>query len=200
MTDPSKKVEQVKESHWRKLKRLFNRAQRVPESALPLPQKVALMDDIVHDFIKPFAAVAACRNGCSHCCHQSVLISKFEADRIANHSGRVPVRARGIAGEDAIDGYAIVKRYSGKPCPFLSAGRCTVYAVRPYACKLHLNMGDDPSVCDTITNPGKTVPMLNVDAFILSIVQMFVRADQRTFDDIRHFFPTPESEAGNGQK
>lgn len=100
---------------------------------------------------RPLEAVAACRHGCLHCCHTPVTISSIEADLIGRHAGVTlakPVQAVSLQTYDDLNEAtaalaAISAQVEPSPCPFLSHGTCTVYDVRPMACRLLLNLDDD---------------------------------------------------------
>ncbi|MDE2430964.1 MAG: YkgJ family cysteine cluster protein [Burkholderiales bacterium] len=81
----------------------------------------------------------ACRAGCSHCCHASVEIFSPEAFAIVRTLKTLPadrlsaIRQRLLEYElDNIDDPAWTKRPA---CPFLDDHRCSIYAVRPVACR-----------------------------------------------------------------
>jgi Fe-S-cluster containining protein len=85
----------------------------------------------------------ACRAGCDHCCHQSVGVTAPEAlaifehlkaalsgpelSAIAEHVATLHERTRGLSSAERFS--------SAHPCPFLKAGECSVYEVRPLACR-----------------------------------------------------------------
>jgi hypothetical protein len=85
----------------------------------------------------------ACKAGCDHCCHQSVgvtppealaiwrhlteTLSPAELAEVASHVAAVHARTAGLSSDD---------RYSpDHPCAFLRAGQCSIYEVRPLACR-----------------------------------------------------------------
>lgn len=125
---------------------------------------------------------SACRSGCSHCCNISVVISQVEADAISAVTGIKPKKIRGIPALE------IRNKWFGTPCPFLKKGRCSVYDVRPMACRLMFNMADSPYFCDTKIKPEDShVTMLNLKQLEEGYVQTFLGQD---WGDIRDFFPT----------
>lgn len=66
-----------------------------------------------------------CKKGCNHCCHYQVLITKQEASLISEYTGvkpKIPKRARDLFSNP-------------DPCPFLKKGICSIYPVRPLACR-----------------------------------------------------------------
>lgn len=86
----------------------------------------------------------ACRAGCSACCHQVVLCTAAEALLIGAHlratrgapelaatEARLAAQVAAAAGKSYLE-YARARI----PCAFLDeAGRCTIYEVRPLACR-----------------------------------------------------------------
>lgn len=94
------------------------------------------------------APLAACRKGCSHCCHIAVMISRAEALVIAKETG-APMNP--LAGkftmanvdEDSESYKAATQEAFGKPCTFLKDDGCGIYSSRPFQCRLLLNMDED---------------------------------------------------------
>ncbi len=85
-------------------------------------------------------AAVGCRKGCHACCHQMVICYPFEVFPLAAVlSARAPVDlAPTLAAFHAQLDLPLTPaaRYGLRfPCPLLSAGRCSVYDVRPMACR-----------------------------------------------------------------
>ena len=89
---------------------------------------------------KPYA----CRRGCSFCCYEAVSISSVEAQAIASHvtqlpeSERTPLLAKLKSYAQRIQAVGEKRMFKERvPCPFLSTedGTCTIYSIRPYACR-----------------------------------------------------------------
>lgn len=116
---------------------------------------------IANNLVAAVTPNSACRNGCGHCCYQGVSVSRLEAERIQAATGRRfnPKAAQPKTGD--------VERLTGVACPFLVEERCSIYAVRPLACRTHFNMSDTTEVCDTKSFTG-TLPLLNAHGFILA--------------------------------
>jgi Fe-S-cluster containining protein len=114
-------------------------AERGPVRALELSQRR-------HDTRLANAADAgtlACKAGCSWCCHFSVDVRPVEVLRILEfmeHSLAPEERSR-IGSEIATNSAVIepldeIERMQKNiKCPFLSAGRCTIYLARPQTCR-----------------------------------------------------------------
>ena len=90
----------------------------------------------------PDGAVA-CKAGCDHCCYQIVGVTAPEALAIFDHLSQTAsdpeleaVSARVAASRARTRGLSAAERFSpDHPCPFLEAGRCSIYEVRPLACR-----------------------------------------------------------------
>jgi Fe-S-cluster containining protein len=90
----------------------------------------------------PQGAVA-CKAGCDHCCYQSVGVTPPEALAIRDHlrqtlpaADLATVAAHVADRNQRTRGLSSDERFSPEhPCPFLSEGRCSIYEVRPLACR-----------------------------------------------------------------
>lgn len=149
----------------------------------PPAEKHRYMLTVIRDITEKVGEVSACRKGCSHCCNMAVGISTYEAHLIGKHIGVAPVNHRtdldGIPG--SITGFMNV------PCPFLKNNECSVYEVRPVACRTHFNLSEFPDLCDIKNYPGNTVPGPNFTS--VWGAQVRIHGDTSEFGDIRHFFP-----------
>jgi Fe-S-cluster containining protein len=87
--------------------------------------------------------IVACKAGCDHCCHQVVHLTPPEALAIVDYLRRIlspaelsSLAARVSDARERTQGLAPIDRFtSAHPCPFLEAGRCSIYEVRPLACR-----------------------------------------------------------------
>lgn len=121
-------------------------------------------------------AEITCRAGCSACCRQLVVVSPLEAHALAEfvaerpelaeqlHASHSAWRAslvsvpelharmnRFVESEGYVsgpEGGALELAYweAQQPCPFLQNDRCSVYPVRPFACREH-HVVSDPALC-----------------------------------------------------
>jgi uncharacterized protein len=175
----------VIKKHGRFFERLIAEAVALVEAPGPLDTRARRVLEITDDLAAKVAPKAACRRRCSHCCHQSTVISEWEAARIARYTGRtaavIPKITREMIGP-------MRTRYTGVPCVFLKRGECSIYPVRPLACRVHFNMGDDPSVCDIAAHPGGKVPYFNFAQLKFAHGVLFFKAGC-TFADVRDYFP-----------
>lgn len=89
------------------------------------------------------AGTVACKNGCDHCCYQSVGLTPPEALAIAAHLRQnlsqeelARVSAHIASCHERTRRLTAEERFSPEhPCPFLQAGSCSIYEVRPLSCR-----------------------------------------------------------------
>lgn len=135
---------------------------------------------------------AACRQGCAHCCHIAVVVTKAEALQIAAETGcdmdtevgKLPPLGV-LDAATTKDGNAA--HWQGVPCSFLKEGSCSIYRHRPLACRLHLNMDEDDLLCQLVEGEGVRVPYLNMTAHHVAAVVALGMG--QPIADIREWFP-----------
>lgn len=111
-----------------------------------------------YDLVKPNTP---CKKGCYNCCYMAVPINEFEADRIAEYTGRQKAKldyevsnkskeAVEAAHERMIHNADV--KFMRTPCTFLGIeGDCTIYPVRPMPCRTHHVIEADAEHCDLFT-------------------------------------------------
>ena len=172
---------------------LVHAAGALARASLPAAMKRQRIIEIAEQLSRTISAHTACARGCSECCHMNTNLSGHEAKRIGRHLGVEPrrlgrerKRSPGLLDELRV-------RYTGVACPFLEAGRCSIYSVRPIACRTHHTMMDDETNCRMRLDPdgraANPTPALNLPAFAAAVGAIFAGED---FGDIREFFP-PEA-------
>ena len=138
------------------------------------------------------APLAACKKGCSHCCHISVVTSKAEAQVIAQETGRKLNPEAGFElgalSQDQVRNAQtdLADRYFGQACIFLKDGACSIYEQRPLACRHQLNMDNDDLLCQLVEGGHPTVPYLDLTA--QKIASIAVLGASQPYDDIRAWF------------
>lgn len=123
---------------------------------------------------------AACSKGCSQCCHISVAINQVEADIISQVTG-IKYRSQDPRAAES----DLATKYFGEPCPFLKAHKCSIYADRPIACRLHFAISNTSIMCDTKLPPElSAVGNMDFRAFwfeYMSVLHVSNLADIRDF-------------------
>ena len=171
------------------VRQLIRAAQRAPTVA----RRVAWLHRAASPWERPLAAVSACKNRCSHCCHIPVVISGTEAQMIGRHvdiKPTHPTRAVSLADFDDLEGASsavdALKDRPFSPCPFLKDGACSVYEVRPMVCRLLVNLDDDDLLCRLVPQNAIPVPYANAQ----TLKGFFLLAQpSAVLADIRDYFP-----------
>jgi Fe-S-cluster containining protein len=112
-----------------------------------------------HFLARAPAGSVACRAGCDHCCHQVVALTPPEALAVAAHVKSLPAHELERITERVRNAYergrglSTAERYAPEhPCPFLEAGQCSIYEVRPLACR-GMNSRDDTGCERALRDP-----------------------------------------------
>lgn len=116
---------------------------RTPDGLTALVKNAIETMEAVWGDIKPDTPDYACRKGCAHCCHQSVMVTAAEALHAAKflHDNLTPsevlrlrdkVAARARQTEGLDNDQRMDQRLA---CAFLNDNACTIYPVRPLQCR-----------------------------------------------------------------
>lgn len=171
--------------HERQLGRLLNReVDEIAQLKAPMAEKHNRMMALIEEAAALVAPLTPCKAGCSHCCKMAVTISNHEAQIIADH-----LKIEHNNPPMNMDRDSMVDRYMGAPCPFLKKGVCSIYEVRPLACRTHFNLSAYPQVCDVIEYPGNDVPNLDWRTVWGAAAFIHCEAEDPVFADLREFFP-----------
>lgn len=192
-------LEEVETSSRRRVRSLDDKSLALEYAELQQNLKRILENSKTHpvvfkkNFIKEAAStiskvgekISCCKSGCNYCCNIGTLIEEAEAVVIAKH---LKLNAATVlqSGKAGVDPKPNIKKYMGVPCPMLNEqGRCSIYSIRPNACKLNFNVSDYPQLCDT-KQSAMDVPYMNNTKFwkVLS-----VHNPEMKIADIRDFFP-----------
>lgn len=148
-------------------------------------RKVALLRNMAAVLGEAARQLVPCSRGCSKCCHMATALSEDEAAVIAEATGApLAVPTEYLHGDPA------VARFNGQPCPFLQEGMCGIYAERPLACRMHIHLDRDSTLCQIV--PGETIRVPRLDTIELDRHYMHAfHPDPRQvrLADIREFFP-----------
>lgn len=126
---------------------------------------------------------AACKPACPGCCYQPVMVTQAEAQVIARESGAKLAQPPKWRREAAVE-------FTGQACPFLKESRCSIYAHRPIACRLLLNMDKDALMCQIVPGSPAQVPYADLRQFNPLLLQAHDGIDEAAkMADLREFFP-----------
>lgn len=126
--------------------------------------------------------IAACRRGCSACCHMPVMLLASEAQHISREIGR-PLR---FIPEEKRNTRPPVFRGEGYACPFLVDGDCSVYEQRPIACRTHFNLDRDALLCEH-QEAVEQMPNLDVSDFSVASISILMHEGDYVAE-LRDFF------------
>lgn len=186
---PQQKIELIHKDHRPTLDKITAEVKEVMETEGWLDDKAKRLLQLLDQMAELFQPVSPCKEGCANCCNQSLVIFDWEADRIAEASGRSKSQFKGasVTSWSMEKRKEIVARYEGVACPFLVDNRCSVYEVRPLSCRVHISLEDSPDPCDIVNNPGARVAYVNMEAARWVWATLFVTTG-RFAGDIREFF------------
>jgi len=121
---------------------------RTRDGALALvSQAFRFADQIIEDYEteEPLTEPVACKVGCYYCCCYEVVLTPAEALLLGNHvkqtcsEGALAELMKKIDRTLHLrDGRGVEERAKvlhDTPCIFLASGKCSVYDVRPFACR-----------------------------------------------------------------
>jgi uncharacterized protein len=187
---PEERAQEVMRREGPRIMALVQAASQLPAARMPAARKHQRILDIAERLSRTITPHTACARGCSECCHMATNLSAYEAKLIGRFVGREPRRLRREGKVVPALGEELRARYTGAPCPFLKAGRCSVYPVRPLACRVHHTMRDDETECRLeLDEAGRVInrtPALNLSPVGMASAAIFAGGD---FGDIREFFP-----------
>ncbi|MCW3807965.1 YkgJ family cysteine cluster protein [Plebeiibacterium marinum] len=115
-----------------------------------------------------------CEKGCSWCCYQPVYMTTQEAVLIfeflhqaMDEAQRKKVLNNAVSKYKKTKGLTEEQKQSVKaPCPFLNQGSCSVYPVRPMACRIYLS-SDKQSCKNKYDAPGDSTMIPALYDFVL---------------------------------
>ena len=174
---------------WMHREALTDRARKICNSTDTTNKKRSKLIAIIDLAGKALAPYVACHKGCSYCCNLATTISQTEADQIGKHLNRPVVKMPPVDESMLNKGPIDRQKYTGVPCPFLVNSECSIYAIRPVACRTHHSLNESPEQCNTDIPPEKSC-VVTYNLHMLDYSVFFLSQNQgEGIADIREFFP-----------
>lgn len=152
---------------------------RAPGSARTKLTRIYKVMDQLSSVRAPFVA---CGKGCADCCRMNMSMSSLEARTVSQATGRAFVeQSESVLHPDG--------KFVGVSCPFLVDNACSIYEIRPLACRRHASFHTSAAWCTPEEMLVQKVPLVRFggidEAFSIT------SANRRTFvvADVRDCFP-----------
>lgn len=158
-----------------KEEKLFTKLCRHKESYYRKLERIYAFLDELNLLIGQYAP---CHKGCSDCCHIEVSISSLEVKYIETKLGIVPT----WTGNK--------KQFFGTPCPFLDNNSCLIYDYRPFVCRRHHALFDNPEWCQLDLCNKYEFPQIRCSEVEKSY-NLIVKESSASLYDIRQVFIKP---------
>jgi Fe-S-cluster containining protein len=112
----------------------------------------------------------------------NVTISSVEAERLAQFSKKRLTRVDRHIKHDPT-------HFAGVACPFLVENACSVYEIRPYACRAHVSFDTTAYWCEPERAYEEGMGMVSFDGAKSAYLAVLAKVPDSRFADIRDFFP-----------
>lgn len=122
---------------------------------------IKYMQELIEDSIKKNKTKesATCKKGCNHCCHIQVMVTETEVELIKDRYGKfTDEQIEALEEQSKCDEETRVFA-KHRACVFLKDGECSIYDIRPIACRKHFSM-EDPNYCDDLKYHAREVHLL----------------------------------------
>ena len=135
-------------------------------SNAPVAPKIIPLYQRMDTLMSKSTATIACRENCSYCCYSDLYATPLEVFTVAEHIAAWPPAKREQI-EQALRDYlnqvkgrdSLAPMPKDNACVFLDHGRCSIYAIRPFACRQHhsVDVGPCQRAFDDPTSSEKSV-------------------------------------------
>lgn len=167
---------------------VFDEAARVSSLPMAKRQKYYKLLEVADKLGAMLDPLTPCKSGCSHCCHMAVGITELEAEKITNYVGIAAIKqAFTDDPREMLQRHeAMLKNYTAVPCTFFKEEKCSIYEVRPFACRIHHSLDETNVRCDLYQHPMLSTPSLNCEEMDKAYANIFLHD---AWGDIRDYFP-----------
>ena len=143
--------------------------------------KLRKIYNLMADLGKVAEPYIACGKGCSSCCKMNVKISQLEANQIGEKIGEKAkqlIKSKNYSSNEFI----------GIACLFLKDDVCTIYDVRPFACRKHIWFDTSAYWCDPSRSLDVAMPMIEYSGALGAFFDVSMKDGIGVHADIRDFF------------
>lgn len=110
---------------------------------------------VFDDAVVQEKTLVSCSKGCHFCCRQNVHVYKAEVAVIGEYCREIGIEIpKSYLKEQMRYGWRELAKTEVGWCVFLKNGECSIYPVRPIACRNYFVISD-PKLCDVITYPSE---------------------------------------------
>lgn len=177
------------------VRHIHDEAHRVMQRQDSRTNKHLSLTKLADQAMKLLDPYTPCKKGCSYCCWIAVPVTRHEAERIAEATGRKmtdleypPSNVDPRSVIDRLNHNADVKFYR-RPCTFLGPdGDCTIYEVRPMPCRVFHVIEDSSENCDCFSGH---IGLYSIDFSALDAYTSDLFMYQQ-LADIREWFPNEQ--------
>ena len=121
----------------------------------------------------------------------AVATMNWEAERIGDFIDKAPANLEPITLSQSITELDNgIEAFHNVPCTFLKDNQCTIYEVRPMACRTYFNVSQYPEICD-FSLGDCDIPNIDSRAIQDAMVDINIQEvyQGKPMRDIRTFFP-----------
>jgi Fe-S-cluster containining protein len=126
--------------------------------------------EVLDDAIAQEKGLVSCSKGCHFCCRQNVHTYKAEAQVIAQYcqENRIDIPKNYLNEQVKYTWRELAKTEVGW-CVFLKNGECSIYPVRPMACRNHFVISP-PERCDVVKFPSTEGNRIVIKTFVMALM------------------------------
>lgn len=111
-------------------------------------------NEVFDDAVAKDQTLTSCTKGCHLCCRQSVNVYTSEAAVIGAYCKENGIEiSKEYLKKQLMFGWKEIAKKDCGWCVFLKNGECSIYPVRPIACRNHFVISP-PHLCDTVKYPS----------------------------------------------
>lgn len=137
---------------------------------------------------------STCSSGCHFCCYGEIFVGEFEASYICSFIDqfKIPINKEHVEKQTSKPFHRL--KYADKKCSMIdSEGKCSIYNIRPFICRIH-NSSVDPKRCDESNGTPNSEILRTVESLAI-ITAVFNVSSEYGFNK-----ETPNISLGNALK